>query len=56
MKQYQVDEDERRSKSMTFRIKPSYRVKLEKLCKNEERSITYMIERALTDYFKAKHI
>lgn len=55
-RKYQPDLDEKRTLSMTFRIKPTYRERLESLCKADERSITFELERAMDEYFKVRKV
>ena len=47
---YSVDDDERRSKAMSFKMKPSHYARLIKLSKKEDRTVTALIERAIVAY------
>jgi predicted DNA-binding protein len=49
---YAVDEDERRTRAISFKMKPTHFDLLKKLSKDEGRTITYIMEKAIERYFK----
>lgn len=51
---YAIDDEERRTKPISFKMRPSHYEQLLKQARFEDRSITSIIERALIFYFK-KH-
>lgn len=48
---YAVDDEERRTIPMSFKIKPSHYAILKKRAEKEDRTVTSIIERALVLYF-----
>lgn len=55
-KRYAVDDEERRTVPMCFKIKPSHHEKLTDLAKKEDRSITSLMERMIVSYFKKNKV
>lgn len=53
---YAVDDDERRTHAMSFKIKPSHFEKLTRLAKKEDRSKSAIIEKCMVEYFKKMKI
>jgi len=48
--------EERRTLPITFKIRPSYKDKLITEANKQDRTISAVIERALTEYFKIKKV
>jgi hypothetical protein len=53
---YALDDEERRTIAISFKMKASHYDKLIKLSKEEDRSKTSLMERALVEYFKKKKL
>jgi uncharacterized protein (DUF1778 family) len=47
---YEIDDVEKRTMTVSFKVKPSVRKLFKKVAKIEKRSVTSLFERALVDY------
>lgn len=51
---YSIDDDERRTVGTSIKLRPSHNKMLVELAKKEGKSKTYIIERALVAFLRAK--
>lgn len=55
-KRYAVEDEERRTIPMSFKMKPSHHARLIEMAKAEDRSKTSLIERMVVEYFRKNKV